>query len=307
MLENIQNPEHVGLHLIYSQFRSVEGIELFTATLDQNNFVGFKIKQVGGVWRLDFDVNELRNKSSYALYTGLETSDEREILRNIFNGSWKNVPKSLSDILIPISQTNNMGQLIKVLMITAAGSEGINLLNTRYVHIMEPYWHPVRMEQVIGRARRICSHQSLPIELQTVDVFLYLMVFTKEQLSGPTSVELRKNDTSKLNNSIAFSSDQLLYEISTIKEGLIYQLLRAVKESSIDCATHIKSSAKEKLSCLSFGNLSSTNEEFVYNYNLDENDDTIKRNLQTREYGNYKKIQDPSSKKEYILDVDTNK
>ena len=35
----------------------------------------------------------------------------------------------------------------------------------------EPYWHPVRIEQVIGRAKRICSHDKLPKELQTVDVF----------------------------------------------------------------------------------------------------------------------------------------
>ena len=61
-----------------------------------------------------------------------------------------------------------MGEIIKVLMITSSGSEGINLRNTRYVHIMEPYWHPVRMEQVIGRARRICRHKDLP-EAEVID------------------------------------------------------------------------------------------------------------------------------------------
>ena len=75
-------------------------------------------------------------------------------------------------------------QQIKVLMITASGSEGINLKNTRYVHIMEPYWHPARSDQVIGRARRICSHQQLPSELRTVEVFLYIMIFTEEQIKG---------------------------------------------------------------------------------------------------------------------------
>jgi len=84
-----------------------------------------------------------------------------------------------------------MGEIIKVLMITAAGSEGINLRNTRYVHLMEPYWHPVRLEQVIGRARRICSNKDLPIELQTVEVFLYLMIFTAEQLNSDEAIELK--------------------------------------------------------------------------------------------------------------------
>ena len=70
-----------------------------------------------------------------------------------------------------------MGDIIKVLMITSSGSEGITLKNTRFVHIIEPYWHPVRTDQVIGRARRICSHQDLPEELKTVEVFIYLMTF----------------------------------------------------------------------------------------------------------------------------------
>ena len=56
-------------------------------------------------------------------------------------------------------------------MITASGAEGISLKNVRYVHITEPYWHPVRIEQVIGRARRICSHKNLPEQYRTVEVF----------------------------------------------------------------------------------------------------------------------------------------
>jgi hypothetical protein len=306
MLENIENPEHVGLHLIYSQFRTVEGIELFSAALNQNGFTRFKIKYTGGVWALDFDVRDLSTKSTYALYTGLESSDEREILRNIYNGNWKNVPKSLTDILKPISATNNMGQLIKVLMITAAGSEGINLLNTRYVHIMEPYWHPVRMEQVIGRARRICSHQSLPIELQTVDVFLYLMIFTKKQLETSDARELIKHDLGKIDNKQVFTSDQSLYEISCIKEKLIFQLLKAVKEASIDCITHIKSSANEKLTCLSFGNLSAENMDFSYNpdIKMDQNDDTIKQNMVITNFGDFKIIVDDDGNR-YVLNQET--
>jgi len=63
-----------------------------------------------------------------------------------------------------------MGEVIKIFWITSSGSEGIDLKNTRYVHIMEPYWRPVRPEQVIGRARRFKSHIELPKEYQTVEV-----------------------------------------------------------------------------------------------------------------------------------------
>ena len=63
-----------------------------------------------------------------------------------------------------------------------------------------------------------------------------------------------------------------LFEISTIKEQLTSQLLRAVKESSIDCATHIQASTKEGLVCLSFGRPTSNDFSYNPNYTQDEND-----------------------------------
>ena len=72
------------------------------------------------------------------------------------------MPSSLVKTLQTLSDNNVMGQIIKVLMITSSGAEGISLKNVRYVHITEPYWHPVRIHQVIGRAKRICSHSDLP-------------------------------------------------------------------------------------------------------------------------------------------------
>ena len=142
-----------------------------------------------------------------------ESAEEKEITRNIFNGTWSSLPTTLIKQLKQISKNNNMGEIIKVFMITSSGSEGITLRNTRYVHIIEPYWHPVRIEQVIGRARRICSHQSLEEEFKTVEVFLYLMTFTEHQLhgnpSGKTkeekqpivSIELKLKDRSKIDKS----------------------------------------------------------------------------------------------------------
>jgi len=99
---------------------------------------------------------------------------------------------------------NNHGEIIKVFMITSSGAEGISLKNTRYVHILEPYWHPVRMEQVIGRARRICSHENLPDDERRVNVYLYLMRFTDEQLvpaaikGGMASKGLLEKDVSQI-------------------------------------------------------------------------------------------------------------
>jgi hypothetical protein len=290
ILENILDDSHIGLHLIYSQFRTLEGIGIFKIVLEANGFIQFKIKKnTNGIWDLDMteeDLEEYQDRM-FALYTGTETTEEKEIIRNIYNGNWdSNSP--ITSKLKKLNDNNNYGEIIKVLMITASGSEGINLRNTRYVHIMEPYWNPTRIEQVIGRARRICSHTNLPEDLQTVIVFIYLMTFTQEQLKSEKSIELIRNDLSKLfyvkkdeyvyiedskqGKRIPITTDEVLYEIATIKEKISTNIIRAIKESSIDCAIYSKVGSKEQLHCLNFGNPSSGKFSYVPNYEKEEKD-----------------------------------
>jgi hypothetical protein len=303
MLENIEDATHQGLHLIYSQFRSMEGIGIFCLVLEANGFAKFKIKRTSaGGWEMDMSEEDM-GKPCYALYTGTEDAEEREILRNIYNGTWDYIPNNIAMQLREKSSNNNLGEIVKVLMITAAGSEGINLRNTRYVHIMEPYWHPVRVEQVIGRARRICSHQGLPRELQTVEVFVYIMIFTKEQLDSEFATELKLHDLSKNSPYIPQSSDQKLLEISNIKEELTGQLLKAIKETSIDCATHSRSNTKEGLVCLSFGQPTVNDFSYNPNYSQDENDAVADINRVTIDW-EAREFKLPNGKK-YVLRIDT--
>jgi hypothetical protein len=303
MLDIINDPEHQGLNLIYSQFRTMEGIGIFCLVLEANGYAKFKIQRTSSGWEINMSEEDM-GKPCYALYTGTEDAEEREILRNIYNGSWDYIPNNIALQLRAKSSNNDLGEIIKVLMITSAGSEGINLRNTRYVHIMEPYWHPVRVEQVIGRARRICSHQGLPENLRTVIVFIYIMNFTKKQLDSEMAIELKLKDLSKSTPYRPQTSDQKLFEISTIKEQLTSQLLKAVKETSVDCATHSKSSNAEGLVCLSFGQ--SNVNEFAYNpnYTQDENDTVAALNEYKIDW-EAKKFTFKETGKQYALRMDT--
>jgi hypothetical protein len=268
ILENVQDIDHEGLHLIYSQFRTLEGIGILKLIFEANGFVQFKIKNMGNSWQIDMTNEELANPNRFALYTGTETSEEKEIIRNIFNGDWNYVPPSIETKLKLMAVNNMYGEIIKVLMISASGAEGISLKNVRYVHITEPYWHPVRIEQVIGRARRICSHKDLPEALRTVEVFLYLMTFSKKQLLSDNSIELRLQDKSKIDDVTPVTSDEALYEIATIKENINSNILLAVKEASIDCALHSKVGSTEQLKCFTFGTVNSN--KFAYNPSISE-------------------------------------
>ena len=273
ILENIQDDDHQGIHLIYTQFRALEGVGILKLILEANGFTQFKIKKVGENWELDIPEEEM-GKPKFALYTGTESAKEKEIIRNVLNGDWKYVSDSIVRKLKEIAPNNILGEIIKVLMITSSGAEGISLKNVRYVHITEPYWHPVRTEQVIGRARRICSHQALPVELRTVTVFLYLMTFSDKQLKSADTIELRKKDRSRKDDITPVSTDEAIYEIASAKEDITNSILRSVKEASIDCALHIKSNASEKLQCFSFG--SNNSSKFAYKPDLeDEQSDAI--------------------------------
>ena len=266
ILENLENDDNVGLHLMYSQFRTLEGIGIFTLILKANGYAQFKIKKVGE-WRLDIPIEE-RGKPCFVLYTGTEKSDEKEIIRNIFNGDWDIIPSSLREELEQISSNNLYGEIIKLIMITASGAEGISLKNVRYVHLTDPYWHPVRLEQVIGRARRICSHKSLPKELQTVEVFMYLMTFSESQLENKDSkwTELINKDKGKL-TSRPLTSDEALYEIAGIKENINKEILKNVKEAAIDCNINSGLDKKNSLNCFSFGVV--TPDKFSYSPSIE--------------------------------------
>ena len=125
-LDNIQNPEYSGSHLLYSHFRTLEGIGIFKLVLEANGFVELKLRKTNikpsniesmnleeiglsednviGESKYVIDVpKEKWNAPKFALYTGTETIEEKEMIRNIFNSDWDSLPEPL------LSQVKQMG------------------------------------------------------------------------------------------------------------------------------------------------------------------------------------------------------
>lgn len=69
---------------------------------------------------------------------------------------------------------------IKILFISKAGSEGLDLKNTTYIIIMESSWNLNSIEQIIGRGVRYKSHESLPISKRKVTVYKLILVKPEE-------------------------------------------------------------------------------------------------------------------------------
>jgi SNF2 family DNA or RNA helicase len=132
-----------GTAFVYSNFREHGGLMSLIRLLEHRGF-----KNV-------LDHGPGRNR--YALWTGEEKMGDKELIRSVFN-----------------KPENREGKLIKVILGSPAMKEGVSLMRVKQVHILEPYWNVSRLEQVIGRAVRFCSHKDVPKEERLVKVYMYL-------------------------------------------------------------------------------------------------------------------------------------
>jgi len=186
MIFNIlQSP---GPVLVYSNYVMMEGLQVFKIYLKYFGFSSYEDASKG--------IDDFR----YTEYHGSISKEERGVNLEAFN-----------------QPENKYGKVIKIIMISPAGAEGLSLQNTRQVHIMEPYWHEVRINQMIGRAVRMCSHKALPMRERHVDVFRYKSI---------------RNPNSKIKK---ITADQYIEDLARNKETLIQSFLDTLKEVAIDC------------------------------------------------------------------------
>lgn len=267
---------------VYSQYRSLEGLGVLSAVLDTAGWQPYKIVKKAGQWVEDPDMED---KPAYTFYTGEEDAEERDLTRQIFNGVYsKNFPASLKQ-----SVEARGKKILTVLMASASGAEGITLTNVRHVHIMEPHWTPARHDQVIGRAIRICSHATLPMEERTVKVSFYISVFTENQMKSadyPNIVAIRRNDMVIKRYEgdpveTFMSTDEYLYETAYEKERIGQRMALLLKQSAVDCEIHRKLHSRERpvVSCMRFDS-TSAGEDLAFRPNIknEELDETVLRN-----------------------------
>lgn len=224
--------ESKWLSLAYTQFRRVEGVALLGKALDAHGFTELKLKKVPktGEYRLDIKPEEYE-KPKYIQFTGMK--DVNKILLDIFNSDFEQLPPGIFEQIKEMhpdwaKDRNHHGQVIKLLMITQSGAEGISLKDVREVHLIEPYWNDVRIQQVIGRAIRAKSHLALPESERNVKIYNYQMKFADSQKGERTLTYHDKNLT----------SDQYVASVAQIKSLFTNGLLGVLKDTAVDCYLH---------------------------------------------------------------------
>jgi len=235
MLEEINKTR--GLVLAYSNFRKMEGIEVFSQILSENGYLNF-------IDLLEKNTANAGKKPTYAIFSGEEDPKLRNKVIKLFT-----------------SPNNKDGKYIKILMITRAGAEGLDLKNIRTVLIMEPYWNNIRIDQVIGRAVRRNSHRDLPEKDRKVDVYIFQSILSAKQ---------REQAKEKL------STDQYIADVAQRKKRLINEILDMMKEMAVDCVLNTHDN-EGNIKCFSFGDimdgrdlayLPKINEDLIY---IDDN------------------------------------
>lgn len=142
-----------GIVFVYSNI--VEGgAQLFAMCLEEHGFESAMTSPL-----LKDISNEITrgSKGKYVLFTS-ESSDA-EIKR----------------ALVRLKRPENAdGSDIRVVIASPKVSEGVDFRYVRQVHILDPWFNMSRLEQVIGRGMRTCSHALLPFEQQNCTVYLHV-------------------------------------------------------------------------------------------------------------------------------------
>tara|TARA_B100001115_G_scaffold74619_1_gene55024 strand:+ start:306 stop:3863 length:3558 start_codon:yes stop_codon:yes gene_type:complete len=242
-----------GKILYYSEFRSDAGSEIFEQVLLSNGYQ-------------KYDGSTETKGKRYTFITGSEDEIERKRNKEAFN-----------DV------SNKLGDEIQIMIISGAGAEGISLTCVRQVHIMEPYWNYVRIDQVFGRAIRLGSHLDLPLKERTVEQYMYLSVFPEGTSIREVYLSLKDTGTWAVpqldesedivnllytNHKDVYqniqkiiklkadtqnkTADQLLFQTMENKYTISQEMIQVIQESSVDCIQNSRDNIVLNEACIRF-------------------------------------------------------
>jgi hypothetical protein len=126
---------------------------------------------------------------------------------------------TINNLIKKINDDKNInGKDIKVILITQVASEGLSFYNAREIHLIEPWYHFNRPDQIIGRGIRNCRHQKLPFEKRNVTVFMHA--------SANDDAEMQKTETIDIH----------ALRISTRKYIESKEIDKIISGNSLDCS-----------------------------------------------------------------------
>jgi len=213
ILDNIVNPEtgvvSDGIILIYSQYID-SGLIPVALALEELGFTRFGDKGAKPLFKTPpSEVVDVR--------TFQPPKDKKDFMParySMITGDLRISPNNDFEVKGLTNDNNTDGNKVKIVLISKAGSEGIDFKFIRQVHILDPWYNMNRAEQIIGRAVRNFSHKDLPFKKRNVEIFLYGTI---------------------LGENIEEAADLYVYRVAEYKAVQIGKVTRILKETAVDC------------------------------------------------------------------------
>jgi hypothetical protein len=194
--------ESTGIVFVYSNY-VIGGVQQFVVALEEHGY-----EPAVGTRMLENPSGEFKGAplGRYAFLTSSMTDRQLQtLIRRLRNPA------------------NAKGQDIRIVVASPVVSEGVDLKNVRQVHILDPWYNMSRIEQIVGRGLRNCSHAALDFEEQNCTVYLHITRFDEE-------IDTKKTET----------YDEYVYRIFVeAKAKNIAVVKRVIEESAVDCMTQL--------------------------------------------------------------------
>lgn len=186
--------ESTGVAFVYSNVVE-SGAQLFAMCLEEHGF-----EPANGNQLLKETSGEIArgSKGKYVLFTS-DISDAE-------------IRKTLIQLKKP---ENADGSVIRVVIASPKVSEGVDFRFVRQIHVLDPWFNMSRIEQVLGRGMRTCSHSMLPFEQQNCTVYLHVCRYPDSEQE---------------------TVDEYIYRNYVEEKAVrIAKIKRVVMESAMDC------------------------------------------------------------------------
>jgi superfamily II DNA or RNA helicase len=191
-----------GIVFVYSNIVE-SGAQLFAMCLEEHGYESASERQL-----LKETSGEVPrgSKGKYALFTS-EVADSQ-----------------IKKLMVRLKRPSNAdGSDIRIVIASPKVSEGVDFRNVRQIHVLDPWFNMSRIEQVLGRGMRTCSHSLLPFEEQNCTVYLHVCRFadsTKETV------------------------DEYIYRVFVERKGVgIAKVKRFIMESAMDCELQLSTNS----------------------------------------------------------------
>jgi hypothetical protein len=256
IIKNITNKN--GQHLLYSD--AVKGgIDLFGKALEMRSWVDYTeiiIKEYNAINKdkssqnlssenikeniddIDENIEHIlplkikKNKTDENKTNKIKTKDIKNKQVNAFIKITGDIDPIIRSYILNIMNNveNALGHKIKLIMISDAGTQGLDFKYLQHIHIMSSYWNWMVIEQVIGRGIRLYALDNLPVETRKVYSYLYLSDYPENMPKSSLPKSLIDEET----------TDITLYLKSSSMYKVIIDFYVAIAEASIDCKFHNK-------------------------------------------------------------------